>query len=465
MLDDMVDYLERLRDRPVWRPISQTQRAGFDEPVPRGSGELGEIHERFMREILPFAVGNTHPGFMGWVHGGGTPVGMAAEMLAGALNANLGGRDQIPLEVERQIVRWMTRLFGFPQTASGLFVTGSSMANFISLIVARTAALSPKVRRQGLTEKLVAYTSTQAHGCIAQAMDMAGLGTQSLRKVAVDGAYRMDIGALREAIAEDRSAGRLPFFVAATAGTVDVGAIDDLRAVADVARDQQLWFHVDGALGALGIFSQKVGPMLAGIERADSIAMDFHKWGQVPYDAGFVLVREGMLQREAFESPAAYLSREARGMAGGSPWPCDLGPDLSRGFRALKVWFTLQTYGTDRLGRMIDRTCELADYLRQRIEADDRFQRLAPVALNIVCFRYRCGEQHIDEVNRQLLIELHESGIAAPSSTRINGRFALRAAITNHRTDKEDIDAMLDAVLGLGEKITAKTQASERMPR
>ena len=452
MLDDMLDYLENLRQRPVWQPIPAEVRARVREPLPRGEGDLSAAHRSFMESILPYAVGNTHPGFMGWVHGGGTPVGMLAEMLAGGLNANLGGRDHMPIEMERQITRWMAELFDFPDTASGLFVTGSSTANLLAVLVVRTSALGTDVRSDGMGgSRLVAYTSTAAHGCIAQAMDIAGLGTAALRRIPTDAQHRMDLSALDAAIQADREAGRQPFFVAATAGTVDVGAIDDLPGVADIAAREGLWFHVDGAYGALGMCSSELAPRLEGIQDADSIAFDFHKWGQVPYDAGFILVRDGDQHRAAFSSPAAYLRRESRGLAGGSPWPCDFGPDLSRGFRALKTWFTLKVYGTERLGRMMAGTCSLASWLAARVEAEAALELLAPVALNIVCFRYRATDP--DRVNREIVLRLHESGIAAPSTTLLAGRLAIRAAIVNHRTKEADIEALLQAVLRFGAAI------------
>ena len=252
MLDDMLDYLEHLRERPVWQPIPPAVRASFQQPMPTEPTDLATVHDTFMRDVLPFAVGNAHPGFMGWVHGGGTPVGMLAEMLAAGLNANLGGRDQIPIEVERQIVQWMRELFGFPTTASGLFVTGTSMANLIAVLVARTAALGDRVRQTGIAagdKQLIAYTSAGAHGCIAQALDLVGLGIDALRIIPVNDHYQMDVEALEQTIAADRRAGLTPFFIAGTAGTVDVGAIDNLSALADIAARESLWFHIDGAYG------------------------------------------------------------------------------------------------------------------------------------------------------------------------------------------------------------------------
>jgi glutamate/tyrosine decarboxylase-like PLP-dependent enzyme len=381
---------------------------------------------------------------------------MLAEMLAAGLNANLGGRDHIPVDVERQIVEWVRLMFGFPRGASGIFVTGTSMANLMGVLVARTAAQGQSVRQTGLGEDgaaLTAYTSAAAHGCVAQAMDLTGLGRDALRSIAIDRSHRIDLAALRARIAEDRNAGRKPFLVVGSAGTVDIGAIDDLQALRALCHEENLWFHVDGAYGALGILSPTIAPRLAGLESADSIAFDFHKWGQVPYDAGFLIVRDGAQHRDAFAAPAAYLRRETRGLAAGSSWPCDFGPDLSRGFRALKTWFTIKTFGTDKLGAMIGRTCALARYLEARILAEPKLELLAPVELNIVCFRYRAAnadQVNINKVNADIVIDIQESGIAAPSTTILDGRLAIRAAIVNHRTDTCDVDALLAAVLRFG---------------
>ncbi|MDD1532967.1 MULTISPECIES: pyridoxal phosphate-dependent decarboxylase family protein [unclassified Bradyrhizobium] len=449
MLDETIDGIANIRTRPVWQPIPDDVRAAFKADVPREASDLAEVYREFADHVAPYAAGNIHPGFMGWVHGGGTAVGMLADMLAAGLNANLGGRDHMPIEVERQIVDWMRRLFAFPDGASGIFVTGTSMANLMAVLVARTAALGALARQHGIGNDgalLTAYTSQAAHGCVSRAMDIAGLGTDALRKVGVDADHRIDIAALRAQIAADREVGFKPFLVVASAGTVDVGAIDDLKAVAELCREEGIWFHVDGAFGALAIFSPELAPLLAGIELADSIALDFHKWGQVPYDAGFLLVRDGEQHRQAFAQPAAYLRREARGLAAGAVWPCDLGPDLSRGFRALKTWFTLKTFGIDRLGATIARSCALAKYLEARVLAEPRLELLAPVNLNIVCFRYRAD----DAVNREIVADIQETGVGAPSSTTLDGRFAIRAAIVNHRTEEADIDALVEAVLQFG---------------
>jgi aromatic-L-amino-acid decarboxylase len=440
--------MQSLRDQPVWRAPPTGSLASIHEPRPRAPSRLRDVHAQFVNSILPYSSGNAHPGFMGWVQGGGTPVGMLAEMLAAGMNANAGGRDHMAIEVERQMIAWTRDLFGFPVTASGLFVTGTSQANFMGVLVARTRALGQLVRDRGLAaigRHLTAYTSAAAHGCIARAMEMTGLGRDQLRLIPVDPEHRIRIAALRQAIATDRKHGLTPFLLIGTAGTVDVGAIDDLTALAAIAEAEQIHYHIDGAFGALAMLAPGLAPLLSGIERADSLAFDWHKWGQVPYDAGFLLVRDGALQRQTFAADAAYLRRAERGLAGGDWWPCDYGPDLSRGFRALKTWFTLKTYGTDAIGQIIAGTVALAQRLAARVAAEPELELLAPVPLNIVCFSYRSPDAN--RLNAEIVANLHESGRVAPSLTTIDGRTAIRAAIVNHRTAAQDIDALVDAVL------------------
>lgn len=451
MIDDMVDHLQTLREGPVWQPMPESLRAELRQPLPRDPSPLGSVYADFRRLVQPYATGNLHPRFMGWVHGGGNPVGMLAELLAAGLNANLGGRDHAPIEVERQVIAWAAEMLGFPSEAGGVLVTGSSMANFIGVLVARTASEGPAVRQTGVSGRgLVGYASAAAHGCLPRAMEMAGLGREALRMIPFDADGRMRVDLLRQRIAQDRAAGLRPFLVVGTAGSVDIGAIDDLAALADVAAHESLWFHVDGAFGATALLAPALRPKLAGIERADSVAFDFHKWAQVPYDAGCVVVRDPTRQIETFGAEAAYLRREQRGLAGGGVWPCDLGPDLSRGFRALKVWMTLSVYGADALGQVVQAGCDLAAALAARVDREPELERLAPVALNIVCFRYRAAAGDLDRLNADIVADLQEAGIAAPSTTLVNGVLAIRAALVNHRTTADDIAIMVDAVLRLG---------------
>jgi glutamate/tyrosine decarboxylase-like PLP-dependent enzyme len=459
MLDDMLDHLQGLSDGPVWRPMDNLARAAFETRLPRTGQGIAGAHADFLDQVLPYGVGNGHPRFMGWVHGGGTLAGMLAEMLAAGLNANLGGRDHAPIAVERQVARWMAELFGFPATASGLFVTGTSMANLIAVLAARTAALGPDCRVDGVGEAgagLTAYASAAAHGCISKALDIAGLGSGALRQIATLDDGSVDTRTLAEAVAADRAAGLDPFLIVGTAGSVDTGAIDDLGALADIAARERVWFHVDGAFGALAALAPELKPLLAGIERADSIAFDFHKWGQAPYDAGFVLMRDAERHRAAFASAAPYLQRRPRGLAAGEPWPCDFGPDLSRGFRALKVWFAFKAYGASAMGEAIAATCRAAQALADRIDAEPELERLAPVTLNIVCFRFRAlDSSKSDALNAEIVVRLQEAGLFAPSTTTLGGRLCIRAALVNHRTTSEDALALADEVLRLGRDLAA----------
>ncbi len=314
MLDDMIDHLRERRAAPVWQPLPPDLRASLRAPLPVDGAAPEAVYARFRETILPYSTGNTHPRFMGWVHGGGTPLGMLAEMLAGGLNANLGGRDHAPIEAERQVIAWAAQAFGLPPGAGGLLVTGSSMANFIAVLMARQAALGPDSRERGIgAARLTAYASQGVHRCVPDAMDMAGLGSAALRRVPVGPDYRMDISALRAAIAADRAAGATPFLVIGTAGSVDVGAFDDLTAIADIAAAEGLWFHVDGAFGALAALSPVLAPKVAGMERARSIAFDFHKWAQAPYDAGCILVRDQQDQVATFATKAGLPHRRHAG--------------------------------------------------------------------------------------------------------------------------------------------------------
>jgi aromatic-L-amino-acid decarboxylase len=446
MLDDMFDNLQGLRDRPLWQAPEPAQRARYRAGLPRAPGDLAQLHAQFMADCAPYGSGNRHPGFMGWVQGGGTAVGMLAEMLAGGLDANLGGRDHMPIEVERQVIAWMAELFQFPPEASGVFLTGTSTANLCAMLIARDRALGVQVRADGVRDPgVAAYASRGVHACIVRAMDMTGLGTNRLRLIETDADHRVSLPALKAAIAADRANGIKPFLIVGSAGTVDVGAVDDLDALADVAAAEGATFHVDGALGALGVLSPAIAPRLKGIERADSLALDFHKLGQVPYDAGFLLCRDPEAHKRSFSyGEAPYLRHAERGLAGGEWWPCDYGPDLSRGFRALKVWLTLRTYGLDAIGAVVAQTCALAEELARQVKAHAELELMAPVGFNIVCFGYRGGD------NAAIAADLQEEGRVAPSTTTLSGRTAIRAAIINHRTGLDDIAALVDGVLARG---------------
>ena len=443
-LDAMIGYLRGVRDRKVWQEAPADVAGRFETPLPWGSRDIADVLADVESNIKPFVTGNTHPLFMGWVHGAGTPVGMLAEMLAAGLNANCGGRNHIGVTVEQQITRWIAELFGFPKDSSGLFVTGTSMANFLGLLVARTAALGDGIKAQGLRAlpQLTAYTSAEVHGCVVQSAEMSGIGSEFLRRIPVDAAGAIRLDCLENAIAADRASGLLPFLVVGTAGTVNTGAFDDLTRLSALCRREKLWFHVDGAFGAMCALSASLRPLVAGLENADSVAFDFHKWVHVPYDAGFLIVRDPDIHRRTFSNPAAYLNRAEGGLAAGDVWPCDLGPDLSRGFRALKTWMTFQTYGAARIGACIEHNCRTAKYLESRINESGFFEMRAPVVLNIVCFGLKAPGN--GALNGKIVIDLHRRGVAAPSTTTLDGQTVIRAAIVNHRTTESDMDRFLE---------------------
>lgn len=460
-LDDAIDYLRDVGKRPVWQPVPDKVKERLNEPLPISPQGLETTYRDFLELVLPYPTGNIHPRFWGWVHGTGLPAGIISEMLGAAMNSNCGGRDHGALYVERRVIDWCRQIVGYPESARGLLVSGTSMGSIIGLAVARNARAGHDVRAEGMGgdrgKSLITYASSEAHSSVARALELLGLGHNSLHKIPVDENFAIKPDALQRAIREDRQEGRGPFCVVGCAGTVNTGAIDNLQALADICKSEGLWFHVDGAFGAICALSDSLRPLIQGIELSDSISFDFHKWMYVAYDAGCVLVRDGQLQHKAFAARPDYLQHSDRGLAGGGEWFTDLGPELSRGFRALKVWFALKEYGTKRLGRMIEKNVRQARYLTERIEAKPVLELLARPTLNIVCFRYHVAEmleEELDQLNREIVADLQARGIAAPSTTRLNGKLAIRVAITNHRSRREDFDVLVDSVIAIANERT-----------
>ncbi len=457
MLDAALDKLESAREGRVWTLPPDHIVADLETSVPAEGISAARTREK-LEALLPYGVGNTHPRFFGWVNGSGTPSGLMAEIAAAAINANTGGRNHAAIKVEKQVIAWCAQIMGFPNTSSGLVVTGTSMATIIAMKAARDQALNYYSRTDGICGGgLVGYTSEQTHSCIARAFDMIGIGSGALRKLPTNDAFQLDTDALKRAIAEDRAAGLDPFAIIATAGTVNTGAIDDLDTIADIAKDESIWFHVDGAFGAMGMLSDEIRPRLKGLERADSVAFDFHKWMHVNYDAGFVLIRSEEAHRRAFSLRPAYLKGTERGLAAGNPWPTEYGPELSRGFRALKVWAQLTEHGTEKLGALVAQNCDQAVYLAEKVDAHDALERLAPVSLNICCFRFTApglSPDRLNDLNDEIVIQLQIMGIAAPSTTRLHGNTAIRVNLTNHRTRRADLDLLVDEIARLGRTLS-----------
>jgi len=466
MVDELLEMQRDIRQQPVWKPLDEELKEAFQAPLPRQGEGAEQTYAEFVEYLLHNPMGNIHPRFGGGVIGGGTPLGALAEMLAAGLNPNMGGAEHAANYAERQVVAWCKEMLGYPAEASGLLVSGGSMANFVGLAVARNTQAGYDVRQEGVGaggKRMVLYASEQAHSSVQKAVELLGLGSAALRKVAVNADFEMDAAALRGMIAADREAGRQPFCVVGTLGTTNTGAIDDLPALARICREEGLWFHVDGAFGAIAALSERLRPLTAGMVEADSLAFDLHKWLSVPHEAGCILVRDEAAHRKSFTLTPDYLMKMKRGLAAGAPWYSDYGLELSRNFKALKVWMMFKADGIDKYARMVEKNVAQAQYLKRLVDEAAELERLAPVSLNVVCFRYVAAgldDEALNDLNRELLLRLHESGIAAPSYTLLNGRYALRVANVNHRSQREDFDILVAAVLRLGRELVAEAKTN-----
>lgn len=463
MVDDTIDYLAERREEPVWRPMPDRVRESLAEKLPMEAIGAQAAYAEFVEKVRPYPNGNNHPRFWGWVQGTGTPLAMMADMLAAAMNPHMAGFDQAPAMVEKQVLAWLTELMGMPAESSGVLVSGGTIANLIGLAVARHAKADFDLREHGLQNyrgpRMVFYGSAETHGWCQKAAELLGLGNEAFQRVQTGRDYLIDVDALRTLIESDRREGMRPFCVIGNAGTINTGATDDLRAIAKVCREEQLWFHVDGAFGALARLAPELRELVAGIEEADSLAFDLHKWMYLPFEVGCVLVRDEAAHRNAFAKAQSYLGVMERGViAGGLPF-ADRGIELTRSFRALKVWMSMKAHGVPAFAKLIAQNVAQAKYLAGLIEPNADLELLTEVPLNVVCFRYRRAdvtEDSLNGLNRELLMRLQESGVAVISSTVLEGRFALRAAITNHRSRREDFRMLVEAVMKIGAEIDAE---------
>lgn len=461
-VDDSIEYLQTIGEQPIWQALPDDARALFEESVPKDPTPADEVYAQVRDHVMPYPTGNIHPRFWSWVGGTGTPTQLIADLVISAMNsANLGFDEVSSTYVELQLLGWLKSLLGYPQESSGLLVSGGSMANLVGLAVARTRGAPYDVRKTGVNTdehpRLMYYASTETHSSVRKGIELLGLGEDSLRLIPVKSDFTVDTDALAKAIQQDRAAGAAPACIIANIGTVNTGAIDDIDTIADIADREGMWLHADAAFGGFARLSRKYQQLAAGLERADSLAFDLHKWLYVQYDCGCVLVKSRQLHHETFSVTPSYLRSFTRGLASGPFNFSEYGVQLSRSFKALRAWMALKTEGADRYGQQIEQNIEQARFLTGLVEADQRLELLAPTMMNIVNFRFvppSLSEDELEELNAEILVQLHERGIAGPSSTVLNEKFSLRVAICNHRSRREDFVALVAGVIDIGEELS-----------
>ncbi|GAA1712072.1 pyridoxal phosphate-dependent decarboxylase family protein [Nonomuraea bangladeshensis] len=444
-------HLAGVPDGPVWQPVPDGERAWLSgQELPADGRPLDDLLDDVRAHVLPHPMGNGHPRFFGWVNSPPNPAGVLVEPLAAALNPSCAGGDHAGPHLERAVVRWLAELIGFPHPpGGGLLTSGASMATIVCLAAARQrAALADgwDAREEGLAGRppFVLYVTEEGHSCLHKAAQLLGLGARNVRTVPVDAAYRMDVAALRAMVAEDLAAGRRPFCVAGSAGTVNSGAVDPLDAIADVAAEHGLWFHVDGAYGALGVLAEGAAPHYAGLDRADSLALDPHKWLGVPVGCGCALLRDPGAARAAFSLVPSYLVDDNAGDLG---WLAEYGPEQTRPFRALKTWATLSSLGRSGVVRLVEHTTGLARTLAAMVERAPDFELLAPVVTSITAFRHTpAWSGDPDALNRAIPFAVQARGNAFLTGTRLGGRDALRACFLHPDTTERDLEILLDEI-------------------
>lgn len=466
LVETIASFLGRLPDGPVTRDEAPEQlRAllGADQGLPRQGTDASGLLKSAAGLLFEHSLFNGHPRFFGYITASPAPIGILGDFLAAAVNANVGAWRLSPMasEIETQCIRWLAELVGFHPEAGGLLVSGGNMANTVALLAARRSAAGPEVRTAGLqgagAPRFRVHATAETHTWLQKAVDIAGLGTDCIRWIPTDDEQRMIPGALREALDEDRARRDVPLMVVATAGTVSTGAVDPVREIARICRERGVWMHVDGCYGAVAAGVPGVPEDLAALHLADSVALDPHKWLYAPLEAGALLVRDPERLREtfAYHPPYYHFGQEVTNYV-------DLGPQNSRGFRALKVWLALKQVGRDGYMRMIGEDIRLNQWLAGRVEEHEELE-LFTRNLSITTFRYvppgASDEAYLDELNRTVLDELQRSGEVFVSNAVIRGRYLLRPCIVNFHTDTEDLVALVDTVVQVGRRAHASLSA------
>jgi aromatic-L-amino-acid/L-tryptophan decarboxylase len=457
MVDDMFDYLSNLHQRPVWQAVPETTKKLAKESLPLKGQPADSVYESFKQHILPYAMGTVHPRFWAYAGGTGSHLAMMADMLAAGMNSNVTNGDHAAMYIDQQVIEWSKEMLGFPQTGGGMLVSGCSMANITAIVVARNA-FNKNIRAQGIEQKLVVYASVETHCSVQKAVEIAGIGAKGLRKIPVDKDFRMDINALQLQIAIDKKEGNLPFCIVANVGTVSTGAMDPLDELAAICKKEKFWLHIDGAFGALAKLAPAYKTQLKAIEIADSVAFDFHKWMYIPYEVGCILFKNKELQRNSFAITPPYLLRHERGLAAGPEGLNNYGIELSRGFKALKIWMSLKEHGIEKFSQLIQQNINQVLYLQTLIQKQPQLEMLTPVTLNIACFRYKplkfnASVGELNRLNKEIVMQLHEKGLAAPSYTILDGNYVIRVANLNHRSTQSDFEVFVKEVIRLGDTI------------
>jgi aromatic-L-amino-acid decarboxylase len=461
----MAEYLGTIRDRRLYPSTNSRQiREQLDSSLPEEPTNFDELLHTFRDTLIELSRHNGHPRMFGYVQAPGTAIAALADLLASALNANLTAWRSAPaaVELERLTIAWINQIIGFNRNAAGLFVSGGSMANMAALAAARRAKAPAQIQDKGAhrcAQALRVYASEETHHSVAKAAAMLGIGRDNVRLISVDERYKINLDQLVAAIEEDRAAGHLPICVVANAGTVATGAFDPLRQISEIARRFNLWLHVDGAYGGFAAVAPSARPLFALIEEADSVALDPHKWLYLPVDCGCILYRDPEAARAAFAHEAEYtrvIGQEADEAF--AFW--DYGPELSRRFRALKVWMLLKGVGLQALSEAIEKDLVCARHFEKLVKNSDDFEMLASVELSIFCFRHLPArlkralaaaspsereeiEQQLDAHNARLLLALQRDGSSYLSNARLRGRFSLRGCVMNYRTTLRDMEILL----------------------
>lgn len=440
---------------------SQVQEL-LDESLPANPQNIEDLLDEVGQKVFSTITNSVGPRYFGYITGGGNQVAVLAEMIKASLNQNNLKWHSSPVstDLERLVMRWVAEFIGYPTSSAGVLLSGGSVANFNCLAVARKIKAPEDISDEGIygAKPMTVYVSQEGHSSFDKAMDMLGLGRKYLRKIPVDRHFRMDVRKLEEQIRADKNAGLQPICAIAVAGTTNTGAVDNLNAVANICNNYDLWYHVDAAYGGPAAKVKKVASLFEGIDRADSVVVNPHKWMYVPFEAGGALVKNPEHLRRTFSTIPDYLKSDQQN--GGRTDLMEYNLPLTKEFKALKVWMTIKAYGADRLRHEIVCDIDKTQYLVDLIKDDEKLELMAPAPLSIVCFRYNNGmmeEEAINELNDRLIDEIESDGRVFLTGTKINKATALRVCFINHRTKKKDIQLLKETVLELGDELMKKS--------